>query len=141
MPFIARVAAGKMPFLNVFGNDYPSCDGTGVRDYIHVMDLADGHLAALNFLQTHAGWHAVNLGTGQGTSVLQVVKAFERISGKSIPYKFAPRRPGDVATCYAKADLAQQLLHWEASRSLEDMCSSTWKFQSNVTSPISVKAH
>ncbi len=129
MPYIAQVAAGQRPALQVFGDDYPTPDGTGVRDYIHVMDLARGHLAALGFLAHHAGWHAVNLGTGHGSSVLEMVRAFEHVSGQSVPYKITPRRPGDVAVCYAKADKAARELGWSAQLGLEDMCRSTWEFQ------------
>ena len=133
MPFVAQVAVGKLPRLNVFGDDYPTEDGTGVRDYIHVMDLAEGHLAALEYLQQAPGWHAINLGTGQGYSVLDMVKAFERSSGRPVPYVITDRRPGDIATCYALPDKARRLLGWEASRGLEDMCGSTWQFQRRVS--------
>ncbi len=131
MPYIARVAGGRLPFLNVFGDDYPTPDGTGVRDYIHVMDLAEGHRAALDFLagSAGAGWLAFNLGTGCGYSVLDMVRAFEQASGRPVPYRIAPRRPGDVAACYAKADKAADQLAWRALRSLDDMCASTWHFQ------------
>jgi UDP-glucose 4-epimerase len=131
MPYIARVAGGRLPFLNVFGDDYPTPDGTGVRDYIHVMDLAEGHRAAIDFLagSAGAGWHAFNLGTGCGYSVLDMVRAFEQASGRPVPYRIAPRRPGDVAACYAKADKAADQLAWRALRSLDDMCASTWHFQ------------
>ena len=131
MPYIARVAGGRLPFLNVFGDDYPTPDGTGVRDYIHVMDLAEGHRAAIDFLagSAGAGWHAFNLGTGCGYSVLDMVRAFEQASGRPVPYRIAPRRPGDVAACYAKADKAADQLAWRAVRSLDDMCASTWHFQ------------
>lgn len=129
MPYVAQVATGKLPHLNIFGNDYPTPDGTGVRDYIHVMDLAEGHLAALNFLRHQTGSHAINLGTGQGYSVLEMVKAFEAASGKPVPYQIAPRRPGDIASCYAKADKAAKQLGWRANRALEDMCVSTWHWQ------------
>ncbi len=131
MPYIARVAGGRLPFLNVFGDDYPTPDGTGVRDYIHVMDLAEGHRAAIDFLAgpAGAGWHAFNLGTGCGYSVLDMVRAFEQASGRPVPYRIAPRRPGDVAACYAKADKAADQLAWRAARSLDDMCASTWHFQ------------
>jgi UDP-glucose 4-epimerase len=129
MPYIAQVASGKLSKLNVFGNDYDTPDGTGVRDYIHVMDLAEGHSSALRFLENHAGWHAINLGTGTGYSVLEMVKAFETASQKSIPYAIAPRRAGDIASCYAKADKAKELLGWQAKRTLQDICESTWKFQ------------
>lgn len=129
MPYVAQVATGKLPYLNVFGNDYPTPDGTGVRDYIHVVDLAEGHLAALNFLGNQNGWHAINLGTGQGHSVMEMIKVFEAVSGKPVPYQIAPRRPGDIAACYAKADKAAKQLGWRANRTLEDMCASTWQFQ------------
>jgi UDP-glucose 4-epimerase len=131
MPYIARVAAGKLPYLNVFGNDYPTPDGTGVRDYIHVTDLASGHLAALQALsRSTQPLHTFNLGTGQGYSVLEMVKAFEAASGKKVPYHIAPRRAGDIASCYAQAAKAATELKWKASRTLDDMCASTWKFQS-----------
>ncbi len=133
MPFVAQVAVGKLPRLNVFGDDYPTPDGTGVRDYIHVMDLAEGHLAALEYLQKEAGWHAINLGTGQGYSVLDMVKAFERSCGREVPYAITGRRPGDIATCYALPEKARQKLGWEARRGLDEMCDSTWKFQQRVS--------
>lgn len=130
MPYIARVAVGNLPHLNIFGNDYATPDGTGVRDYIHVMDLAEGHLAALKFLNNHSGWHAINLGTGKGHSVLDMIKAFETASGNALPYKIASRRPGDISTCYSKAEKAARQLGWAAHRTLEDMCASTWRWQS-----------
>ncbi len=130
MPYVSKVAAGELSRLGVFGDDYDTPDGTGVRDYIHVMDLAEGHLAALNYLQGHAGWHAVNLGTGHGYSVLDMVKAFERASGRPVPYDIKPRRSGDVASCYANPAKAAALLGWEAKRDLEVMCDSTWVWQS-----------
>jgi UDP-glucose 4-epimerase len=129
MPYMTQVASGKIPCLNVFGDDYPTPDGTGVRDYIHVMDLAEGHLAALNFLNRETGWHAFNLGTGQGHSVLDMVRAFEAVCGKPVPYRIAPRRPGDIAISYAKADKARDQLGWHAKRNLKDMCASTWFYQ------------
>lgn len=129
MPFIARVATGELDKLNVFGNDYETKDGTGVRDYIHVMDLAEGHRDALSFLQEQQGWHAINLGTGNGYSVLEMIQAFEAASGQAIAYQISDRRPGDVASCYAKAEKAPALLGWTATRSLQDMCASTWHFQ------------
>ena len=129
MPFVVQVAAGIRPALQVFGNDYDTPDGTGVRDYIHVMDLAQGHLAALHFLQAQTGWHAINLGTGQGYSVLEMVKAFEAASGKPVAFNIVPRRPGDVASCYAKVDKAQALLNWQASRGLPQMCEDAWRAQ------------
>ena len=137
MPFIAQVAVGQRPFLNVFGNDYDTLDGTGVRDYIHVVDLVEGHLAALYFLQQNAGWHAFNLGTGDGTSVLQMVQAFERASGRAVPYQIQDRRPGDLPAYFAKANKARELLDWEATRSLEDMCESTWKWQQYASTTLS----
>jgi UDP-glucose 4-epimerase len=133
MPFVAQVAVGKLPRLNVFGDDYPTPDGTGVRDYIHVMDLAEGHLAALEHLQQATGWHAINLGTGQGYSVLDMVKAFERSSGREVPYAITDRRPGDIATCYALPEKARKILGWQARRGLEEMCDSTWNFQRRVS--------
>ena len=129
MPYIAQVAAGLRPHLNVFGDDYETPDGTGIRDYIHVMDLAEGHLAALKFLTSHSGWHAINLGTGNGYSVLDMVLAFERTVGRSIAYIVRDRRPGDVASCYADTRVAAQLLNWRATRGLPDMCDSAWRWQ------------
>jgi UDP-glucose 4-epimerase len=129
MPFLARVASGDLEFLSVFGNDYETNDGTGERDYIHVMDLADGHLAALPFLENHPGLHVINLGTGISTSVLQCIEEFERASGKQIPIKIAPRRDGDLPIYFAKADLAKKTLGWSAGRTVADMCSSAWRFQ------------
>jgi len=129
MPYVAQVAAGLRTELNVFGNDYETPDGTGVRDYIHVVDLAEGHVAALGFLQRQAGWHAINLGTGIGYSVLDIVKAFEQASGRAVPYRVAARRAGDVAQCYANPQKAATELGWTARRSLSDMCASTWRFQ------------
>ena len=129
MPYIAQVAAGRLPYLNVFGSDYGTPDGTGVRDFIHVMDLADGHLAALNFLRRERGLHAFNLGTGQGYSVLQMIRAFEAASGARVNYRLRPRRPGDIAACYANPNKAAEVLHWRATRSLEEMCASMWRWQ------------
>jgi UDP-glucose 4-epimerase len=129
MPYVTQVAVGKREKLQVFGNDYDTIDGTGVRDYIHVMDLADGHVAALNRLLDSPASITVNLGTGQGHSVLQVAQAFERASGRDIPIQFAPRRPGDVASCYADPALAQALLGWKATRNLTDMCTDSWRWQ------------
>lgn len=132
MPFLARVAAGKLHCLNIFGGDYDTLDGTGVRDYIHVMDLAEGHLAAVNAVNAEGEpFDAFNLGTGRGQSVLEMLKAFEQASGLSIQSQIVPRRAGDVAACYAKADKAAKSLGWVASRPLDDMCRSTWKFQMN----------
>ena len=132
MPYIARVVSGQMEVLNVFGNDYPTRDGTGVRDYIHVMDLADGHASALAFLQVHQGWFAINLGSGEGSTVLEVVKSFERASQKSIPYRFMPRRDGDIAEYYADASYAYALMGWRATRSIDCSCSSALRFQQNL---------
>lgn len=129
MPYIAEVAAGQRTVLNVFGGDYLTEDGTGVRDYIHVMDLAEGHASALNFLSQTSGWHAINLGTGQCFSVLDMVQAFEKASGRHVPYNIIARRAGDVAACYADPRKASELLKWRATRTLDNMCSSTWHFQ------------
>jgi len=131
MPLVAQTASGQRPHVQVFGNDYPTPDGTGVRDYIHVMDLAEGHLAALQYLSGRAGWHCFNLGTGQGNSVLQMIRAFEAASGQVIPFEMGPRRAGDVAACYAKVDKARELLSWIAKRDLASMCESTWNFQNH----------
>jgi UDP-glucose 4-epimerase len=130
MPFIAQVAVGRREKLSVFGNDYPTPDGTGVRDYIHVVDLARGHVAALNRLFAHEGGFTVNLGTGQGYSVLEAVKAFEKASGRPVPYQIVPRRPGDIASCYASPVLAEQLLGWKAEKGIDEMCRDHWKWQS-----------
>jgi UDP-glucose 4-epimerase len=129
MPCIAQVAVGRRAALSVYGNDWPTPDGTGVRDYIHVMDLAQGHLAALERLYAQPGSFTVNLGTGQGVSVLQAVKAFERACGRSIPLRIAPRRAGDVALCYASPDRAQALLGWRATHTLDQMCADHWRWQ------------
>jgi len=129
LPYISQVAMGKLPELAVFGNDYPTIDGTGVRDYIHVVDLAQGHLAALKALQTRAGTQVWNLGTGKGYSVLQTIQAFEAASGKSIPYRIAPRRPGDIAACYADPTKAANELGWKANRDLCTMMSDSWRWQ------------
>lgn len=131
LPYVAQVAAGKLPCLTVFGDDYDTPDGTGVRDYIHVVDLALGHLAALNYVEDHAGAEAVNLGTGQGTSVLEIVHAFERASGRPVPYRIADRRPGDIASCYADTHKAAKMLNWHATRNIDDMCRDTWNFAKN----------
>ncbi len=131
LPYVAQVAAGLRPHLNVFGNDYDTPDGTGVRDYIHVVDLALGHLAALNYADSHQGAEAVNLGTGHGTSVLEIVKAFEKASGRPVPYKICPRRAGDIATCYADTKKAADLLGWRATRNIDDMCRDGWNFAKN----------
>jgi len=131
MPFIAQVAVGKRDKLSVFGNDYNTPDGTGVRDYIHVVDLAEGHLQALKKLQTKPGLVTYNLGTGQGYSVLDMVKAFEKACGKTIAYQISPRRLGDIAACYADPSFAAAELDWRATHTLEDMANSSWKWQSN----------
>ncbi|MFI3228933.1 MAG: UDP-glucose 4-epimerase GalE [Bacillota bacterium] len=128
MPYVAKVAFGELPYVNVFGNDYDTPDGTGVRDYIHVMDLAEGHLAALNNIEKF-GATAVNLGTGVGYSVLEMVKAFADISGKPVDYKIVARRPGDIASCYASPDYAREFIGWEAKLGLVDMCRDLWNFQ------------
>jgi UDP-glucose 4-epimerase len=129
MPYLSRVAAGELPHVNVFGNDYPTIDGTGVRDYIHVADLASGHLAALARLAQVPGFDVINLGTGQGYSVLQMIDAFAAASGRPVPYRIVPRRAGDIATCYAAPDKAARLLGWQATRTLQDMCRDTWHWQ------------
>lgn len=129
LPYITQVAVGKRRELVVFGNDYPTVDGTGVRDYIHVMDLAEGHLAALNALQNLDGIHAWNLGTGQGYSVLQIIHAFQVASGRSVPYRIAPRRAGDIATCYANPTKAGRELCWTARRDLHTMMVDAWRWQ------------
>ena len=131
LPYVAQVAAGIRPQLSVFGNDYDTPDGTGVRDYIHVVDLALGHLAALNYAETHTGAEAINLGTGHGTSVLEIVAAFEKASGRPVPYKICDRRPGDIATCYADTTKAAKLLGWHATRDIDDMCRDGWNFARN----------
>lgn len=136
MPYVVQVASGQRPRLSVFGGDYPTPDGTGVRDYIHVMDLAEGHLAALNHLASRSGWQAFNLGTGRGFSVLEMIQAFERVSGQSVPYTITARRPGDVACCYADVQAARTGLNWQATRSLDDMCSSAWRFQSRLVQEV-----
>ncbi|EPP20809.1 UDP-glucose 4-epimerase [Vibrio fluvialis PG41] len=131
MPFIAQVAVGRREKLAVFGNDYATPDGTGVRDYIHVMDLADGHIAALQVVGTQAGLHIYNLGTGKGSSVLDMVNAFSQACGKAVPYEICPRRPGDIAECWASTEKAQRELGWQAKLSLADMTADTWRWQSN----------
>ncbi|MEI6860109.1 MAG: UDP-glucose 4-epimerase GalE [Shewanella sp.] len=131
MPFIAQVAVGKREQLSIFGNDYDTHDGTGVRDYIHVVDLAIGHLRALDKLNTMSGLVTYNLGTGQGYSVIDMVKAFEKSCGKPIQYQIVPRRSGDISACFANPNKAKSELNWEATHSLEDMTSSSWNWQSN----------
>jgi UDP-glucose 4-epimerase len=130
MPYVAQVAVGRRPELSVFGADYPTPDGTGVRDYIHVVDLARGHLAALDALDRLAGAVPINLGTGKGYSVLDVVRAFERASGQKVPYRIVDRRPGDVAACYADPSLAEAVLGWSAERDINAMCRDAWHWQS-----------
>ncbi|UTV30106.1 UDP-glucose 4-epimerase GalE [Photobacterium atrarenae] len=130
MPFIAQVAVGRREYLSVYGNDYPTVDGTGVRDYIHVVDLADGHLAALKHKGHEAGLHVYNLGTGNGYSVLQMVEAFSKAAGVEVAYQIAPRRPGDIAECWADPSKAKAELHWEATRTVEEMTADTWRWQS-----------
>ena len=130
MPYVAQVAIGKRPYLNVYGGDYPTPDGTGVRDYIHVQDLALGHVAALQALLDKGDSFTVNLGTGRGHSVLEVLHAFEQASGRPVPFQMAARRPGDVAQCFADPLLAQKMLGWRAQRSLADMCADAWRWQS-----------
>ena len=131
MPYITQVAIGKLDHLNVFGNDYPTHDGTGVRDYIHVCDLAHGHILALNKLKTNCGLVTYNLGTGHGYSVLDMVHAFEKASGRKVPYVIAPRRPGDIAECYADASLAKKEIGFVCTRDLDEMCEDSWRWQSS----------
>jgi UDP-glucose 4-epimerase len=130
MPYVAQVAVGRRPFLQVFGNDYPTPDGTGVRDYIHVDDLAEGHVAALRRLLDTAGSFTVNLGTGRGYSVLEVLKAYAQASGRELTHQVMARRPGDVAACYADPTLARELLGWQARHDLDRMCADSWRWQS-----------
>lgn len=130
MPFISQVAVGRLDHLNVFGDDYDTHDGTGVRDYIHVVDLARGHAAAIEYMQRHRGESVFNLGTGMGYSVLDMVKAFERVTGKKIPYEIVPRRPGDLATVYSSPDKSAEELGWKAQYDLDDMCRDAWAWQS-----------
>lgn len=131
MPFIAQVAVGRRESLSVFGNDYPTPDGTGVRDYIHVMDLADGHIAALKAVGEKLGLHIYNLGTGKGSSVLEMVEAFAQASGKPVPYTLCPRRAGDIAECWASTEKAEKELGWKATRNVMEMSADTWRWQSN----------
>jgi len=129
MPFVAQVAVGQRDKLLVFGGDYSTTDGTGVRDYIHVMDLVEGHVSALDYMLNRPGLHTINLGTGNGVSVLEIASAFERASGQTIPYEIVERRPGDIATCWADPGLAQALLKWKASRGLAQTCEDAWRWQ------------
>jgi UDP-glucose 4-epimerase len=130
MPYISQVAVGKLAELKVYGSDYPTIDGTGVRDYIHVVDLAQGHIKALERIVSHTGADVYNLGTGRGYSVLEMIAAFEQVSGRTIPYEFVERRPGDIAVCYADTEKANRVLKWKASRGIEEMCGDTWRWQS-----------
>ena len=130
LPYITQVAVGRLPYLNVYGNDYPTPDGTGIRDYIHVVDLAKGHCRSVDQLLSSTGVEAFNLGTGRGCSVLQMVAAFESATGIKVPYHIRPRRPGDVAECYADPSRAESILDWRAEKSLEDMCRDAWRWQS-----------
>lgn len=131
MPYITQVAVGKRPFLGVFGNDYDTPDGTGVRDFIHVVDLAKGHVCALNAIERKCGLSIYNLGTGHGYSVLDVVKAFERVNGVEVPYQIMPRRAGDIATCYSNPAKAKNELGWEAQFGIDEMCRDSWNWQKN----------
>jgi UDP-glucose 4-epimerase len=128
LPYIARVACGKLPNLSVYGDDYDTPDGTGVRDYIHVVDLAKGHLAALAYSKENVGAMPVNLGTGKGTSVLEIIRAFEKASGHKVPYTIVGRRPGDIASCYADTTKALEVLGWHAERTIDEMCADSWRF-------------
>jgi UDP-glucose 4-epimerase len=132
MPYIAQVASGQREYLNVWGNDWPTPDGTGVRDYIHVVDLAEGHVAALDHLKRQGELLTVNLGTGRGYSVLEMITAFSKASGSLVPYKVAPRRAGDIAACWADPSLAKELLGWQAQRGIEAMCADAWRWQQNL---------
>ena len=131
MPYITQVAIGQRDHLSVYGNDYPTPDGTGVRDYLHVVDLALGHVKAVDYALHHTGAEPINLGTGKGSSVLDVVHAFEKASGLTIPLEITARRPGDIATCFASAEKAKRLLGWEAKYNLDDMCAHSWNWQKN----------
>ena len=129
MPYITQTALGRLKELHVFGNDYPTPDGTGVRDYIHVVDLAEGHVAAIEYAHDHTGCEAFNLGTGEGYSVLDIVHAFERVNHVKVPYEIAPRRAGDPPTVYARVGKAEKMLHWKARRTLDQMCADSWRWQ------------
>ena len=131
MPYVAQVATGQREYVSVWGNDYPTIDGTGVRDYIHVCDLAKGHVLALKYLESNSGMFTVNLGTGRGYSVLQLIKAFEMVSGREIPYRVKSRRTGDIAECWSDPTLANGLLGWRSELGLETMCADTWRWQQN----------
>ena len=131
LPYVAQVAVGKLEYVHVFGNDYPTKDGTGVRDYIHVVDLALGHIKAIEKKANIPGVHIYNLGTGNGYSVLEIVKAFSKACGKELPYKIEARRPGDIAECYADPSKALNELGWKAERGIAEMCEDSWRWQSN----------
>ena len=131
MPYIAKVAVGKLEKVHVFGNDYPTPDGTGVRDYIHVVDLARGHVCAIKKLQTNCGLFICNLGTGHGYSVLDVIHAFSKACGKELPYVIDPRRPGDIAECWCDPSKAKRELGWEAEYGIDEMCRDSWNWQSH----------
>ena len=135
MPYISQTAVGKREFLSVFGGDYPTHDGTGVRDYIHVVDLANAHVKALNYLNSKNKQTTnpliVNIGTGVGYSVIDIIKAFEKVSGKKVPYKIVQRRLGDISTCYSDSSYAKEVLNWESKKTIDDMCADSWKWQSN----------
>ena len=130
VPYVAKVAIGQLPAVRVFGNDYPTPDGTGVRDYIHVVDLARGHVAALDYMRGKTGVHVFNLGTGNGYSVLEVIAAFSKACGKELPYEICPRREGDIAENYANCDKARELMGWTAQYGIDDMCADSWRWQS-----------
>ena len=129
MPYITQVASGVLKQLSVYGNDYPTVDGTGVRDYIHIVDLAKGHVAAVSYAREHTGTEIINLGTGKAYSVLELIKAFEEVNGVKIPYQIADRRPGDIAACYADTKKAEKLLGWKAGKDIKDMCRDSWNWQ------------
>ena len=131
LPYVAQVAVGKLKEVGVFGNDYETKDGTGVRDYIHVVDLALGHIKTVEHCSNKPGVHIYNLGTGNGYSVLEIIKAFSKACGKEIPYKIMARRPGDIAECYANPEKAKRELGWEAQRGIEEMCEDSWRWQKN----------
>ncbi|MFL2496228.1 MAG: GDP-mannose 4,6-dehydratase [Porticoccaceae bacterium] len=135
VPYIAKVAEGSLPYLNIYGGDYPTKDGTGVRDYIHVVDLAMGHVSAVEHLTEEMEKVAIfNLGTGRGASVIEMIKAYEQACGLTVRYKVVERRPGDVAECFAGVDKAKSMLGWAANRSIDEMCQSSWTFQKNLKS-------
>lgn len=140
LPYVARVANGRLPCLQVFGDDYDTPDGTGVRDYIHVMDLAEGHAKAIPYVASHPGWIAVNLGCGRGYSVLEVVRAFEKASGRKVPYKIAPRRAGDIAANWCDPSLAAKLFGWRARYNIDDMCRDAWRFEEMRAAELKEKA-